>query len=105
MEEGSIYRSGDIFLPKDIVKKLDRYIIGDKESLFYINGWSIMHFFSGVLIRLIFKTDIKDAIMLHTIWEIWQIIIGMSDVREFWKIKDIIMDTLVFYIGVLSLTE
>lgn len=126
-----LYRSGDFFLPKSIVKILDTYIYQSDSKIFYINGWSIVHFISGIittfLILLFYKTRNKNIklnnsqsppnfvkliillFIIHSIWEIWQFIIGMNNPIQFDKhniihfnymnISDIIVDTIMFMLG------
>jgi hypothetical protein len=100
MQQSFLYRTGDILLPPFIIKYLDSYIIGSNKSLFYINYWSILHFLSGIIVTNFTKNWIY-AILLHTIWEFWQIFIGMTQ----WKSKrgfvDIITDTIFFMSGFL----
>lgn len=125
-----IYNSGDIFLPKQIKDILDKDIIGNSKKTFYISGWTIMHFLSGILFGLIilyylnfqrfnnankYLNNYNDkqhkqslykyllyCFILHTLWEIWQIIIGMSRpyaITGNSNIVDILIDTLSFMLG------
>ena len=68
---------------------------------------------SGVLVEFIFlyyykveifKTRLIIGFIIHTIWEIWQVIIGMSDPFKLIGkngLIDIIMDTIMFLIGMI----
>ncbi len=95
--ETLMYRSGDIWLPKPIVKVLDRYILGDNTTLFYLNYWHINHFLSGMLFGL-FQVSFLTYLGLHTLWELWQLWIGMTP-RTLRGFFDIVVDTLVGLLG------
>jgi hypothetical protein len=80
-----LYNSGDAFLPDNIKQLLSYDIIGSHKKTFYISGWSIVHFINGIIfgyLYLYFRYDKKyyiiNLVILHTLWEFWQIIIGMS---------------------------
>ena len=104
-----IYNSGDVFLPKNVKDFLDIDYIGSYKKTFYISGWSILHLITGIIfgyIYLYFKYDSRFYILkmfaIHTIWEIWQIIIGMSKPYKLIghsNLIDIIMDTIFFMLG------
>lgn len=104
-KESWMYRSGDIWLPPQTVKFLHTYIIGNDTTLFYLNYWHIMHGMSGILfgfLTLVYRVSspFVTYFVLHTLWEIWQLWIGMTkpDVRG---IIDIGVDTLVGLLGLL----
>jgi hypothetical protein len=102
MGQDWFYRSGDLFLPKRYVDLLDTYIVGSDTSVFYINYWTILHFFSGILFAVLTPSPVDipfQFFVLHTIWELWQIIIGMTpmNLRGF---VDTIMDTIAGLLGV-----
>ena len=106
---GYLYDSGDLFLTENWKKFLETPIIGTHNDSFYITYWSILHFISGIIFVLIFKyfniqyNIYLTGLIIHSLWELWQVIIGMSHP---WKLKghnnlvDIIVDTLFFMIGV-----
>lgn len=104
-----MYNSGDVFLPGPIKKMLDYYIYTTPNNSFYINGWTFMHFFSGVIIGAIYLYLDKtihfyylSLFIIHTIWELWQMFIGMA---KPWKLTghsnliDTFVDTFVFMMG------
>jgi hypothetical protein len=94
-----LYKVGDGFLGKSIRNFLDKQLLGEKnKTLIYINLWSIMHLFSGILVYSFITTDIYQAIVIHTIFELWQIYIGMTNV-DIYGITDSFVDTLFFILG------
>lgn len=109
--EKILYNSGDVFLPKQLKQLLDTDIIGSSKKTFYFSGWSIMHFLSGVITGYIYLYlgYEKDASMyyyklfiLHTMWELWQMVIGMSKPYTLVgtsNLVDTLFDTLYFMIG------
>ena len=101
-----IYSSGDVFLPETVKNILGMDLIGTSEKTMYVSGWSIVHLISGILsgyIYLYFKWDssfyIYKLFILHTIWEFWQMLIGMSKPYKLTgrsNLVDTIMDTVFF---------
>lgn len=104
-----IYSSGDVFLPDSIKEFLQTELIGSSRDTFYISVWSIVHFLSGIFIGffyLFMKWSVPaymlNMFVLHTIWECWQILIGMSKPYRITgrsNLIDTIIDTLVFMLG------
>ena len=104
-----IYNSGDVFLPDNIKKILSYDIIGSHKKTFYISGWSIVHFINGIIfgyLYLYFHYDKKyyiiNLFILHTLWEFWQIIIGMArpySLSGRSNLIDTFVDTIVFMTG------
>lgn len=103
-----LFRSGDFFMPPPIKNFLDLYILGNDNSLIYLNFWSIVHFISGIIVFIILKAlnpkqnnQIRffNLFLIHTIWELWQIIIGMTKWNTLRGFIDIIVDTIMFMIG------
>jgi hypothetical protein len=102
-----LFRSGDLFLTGKTKEFLDYYHIGNDDSLFYINNWSIVHFLTGILIGGILKMFKKSnyeiiiqSLILHTIWEIWQVFIKNTNIDTLRGKIDIIVDTILFMSGV-----
>ena len=99
------YRSGDAFLPDPVVKFLHQYIVGNDKTLYYINLWHINHFFSGVFFALIHlyiykvSSPLLSYLVIHTLWELWQLYIGMT-VPDLRGIIDILNDTVFVTLGV-----
>lgn len=94
-----VYRSGDAFLPQEITNKLSTYIVGDDHTLFYLNYWSIIHFSVGLTLGLVIKNiSYGQALIIHLLWESWQLAIGMTkpNSRGF---LDAGVDTLLFMLG------
>lgn len=92
-----LFKSGDFFLPRGIVDFLDKYIIGQDDSVMYINYWSIIHMLSGMLVTVVI-TDPLYALLIHTLWELWQIFIKMTHLNKRGVI-DISIDTVMFMLG------
>ena len=104
-----IYNSGDIFLPEKIKNILGTDLLGNSKKSFYVSGWSIVHFVNGIIIGylyLYFKGDsrlyIFKLLIIHTMWELWQMLIGMSKPYKLTgrsNLIDTVMDTLFFMSG------
>lgn len=101
-KESLLYRSGDAFLPPAIRQILTQYWVGDDHSLFYVNNWSLVHFASGILTAALTPTAWNPflvGLVIHTVWEAWQIAIGMTRLNTRGFI-DIGLDTVWFMGGV-----
>ncbi len=104
-----IYNSGDVFLPESIKTILGKDLIGSSKKTFYVSGWSIVHLINGVIfgyLYLYFNGDnrfyVFKLLILHTLWELWQMLIGMSKPYKLTgrsNLIDTIMDTIFFMIG------
>lgn len=108
-KNGLLYRSGDLFFGPEIRRFLETFIIGSYQTSIYITYWSVLHLISGVLTYIILTTYIPNnkypysvGLILHTLWELWQVYIGSSK-PWFWKghngLTDFLMDTLLFTLG------
>lgn len=95
--EALLYSSGDLFLPDNIINLLNTYIVGDAVSSYYINLWSILHLVVGLLFRFV-SHDVNIAFMTHFIWELWQVVIGMTKLN-LRGVVDIINDFALFIVG------
>jgi len=104
-----IYNSGDAFLPEKIKKILVTDLIGTSKQTFYISGWSIVHIINGIIIGYIYlyfngdrRLYMFNLFTLHTLWEFWQILIGMAKPYKLTgpsNLIDTIMDTILFMLG------
>ena len=104
-----IYSSGDVFLPEKVKKILGTDLIGTSKKTFYVSGWSIVHLINGIIfgyLYLYFKGDIRlytfRMFIIHNIWEVWQMLIGMSKPYKLTgrsNLIDTIMDTIFFMLG------
>ena len=104
-----IYSSGNVFLPKKMQDILTTDLIGTSKKTFYVSGWSIVHFISGIIfgyLYLYFNGDIRlytfKLFIIHTLWEFWQMLIGMSKPYKLTgrsNLIDTIMDTIFFMLG------
>ncbi len=102
-KESLIYKSGDFFLNDKMKTFLYTYIYGNKNTIIYVNYWSIVHLLSGVITYLLLdyfniKSYIIFGLIIHTLWEIWQISINMTKLNVRGLI-DICMDTIFFLTG------
>jgi hypothetical protein len=108
--EQIFYESGDLFLVKKIRDFFEYDVLGSKTKTFwYVDLWSIIHFISGIVFGYIYlrlNYDIQryyfKLFVLHTIWELWQIFIGMSDpfrISGLNSLTDTIIDTVLFMFG------
>lgn len=107
-KKGYLFRSGDLFFSDRIRAFLETFIYGSYNGTFYLTYWSILHLISGIFIAYIFKNyyTIKNpywiGFWIHNLWEIWQILIGMSKPFKLTgqnNIVDTILDTLLFMLG------
>jgi hypothetical protein len=105
-----IYNSGDAFLPENIKNILGTDLIGTSEKTFYVSGWSIVHLINGIIIGYIYLHYLNgdsrlytlNLFIIHTIWEFWQMLIGMAKPYKLTgrsNLIDTIMDTIFFMVG------
>jgi hypothetical protein len=103
-KDSIVYRSGNLFLEKNSRIFLKQYWVGDDHSVFYITNWTFVHMLSGVVavialeqagVRSLYLT----CLILHTLWELWQLFIGMTPLSVRGMV-DIIVDTIAFMVGV-----
>ena len=109
LQNNIIYNSGDAFLPEKVKTILGTDFIGTSKKTFYVSGWSGVHFLNGIItgyLYLYFNADRQlyfyKLLILHTLWELWQMLIGMSKPYKLTgrsNIVDTIMDTLFFMLG------
>ena len=110
-----IYNSGDIFLPERVKKILSIDFVGSSKKTLYVSGWSIIHAINGIIagyIYLYFKWNRKlyilKLLIIHTIWELWQTIIGMAKPYKLTgrsNLIDSLLDTLFFMLGAYIIRE
>jgi hypothetical protein len=88
-------RISDGLLPENITKILYKNFVKVGEA--YINGWSFMHLFSGIITSL-YGYNLWAAIIIHSLWELFQTCIGDNS----WDLEtmyDIPLDTAFFMFG------
>ncbi len=106
-----IYRSGDIFLPPAVRRWLETYWIGNASTIFYITNWTFVHALSGVLTAHSLSVWFPKlplfwtAFVVHTLWELWQMAIGMTKYTTLRGQVDTVVDTVAFLIGVYVYTK
>lgn len=104
-----IYKSGDFFVPQSVKKILDTLLYKSSNYSFYVEIWHIVHFITGFLLGVIYiyigyniKTYYLNLFIIHTIWEYWQVYIGMSKPLRLTyhnNLFDILFDTVIFMVG------
>ena len=101
----ALFLSGDLFLPTSVRTVLERYWIGNDRSLVYITNWSLMHILSGILTGWLLMRYAPDwdyywsGFVIHSLWEVWQILVKNT---PYWTLRgriDVVMDTLLFMGG------
>lgn len=97
MTRTPLQKVSDAMLPDryaDILYKTIFFKIGPTD----VNGWSIVHFASGILLSSIMNGPVIYGFYIHTTWELFQFVIGdnLLDLESF---IDISMDTLMFLSG------
>jgi hypothetical protein len=102
-----LFRSGDLFLPKDVRNFLEYYYIGNNKSTIYVTNWSIIHFLTGILVaRYLLKKrmNVYEIVLItfivHTIWELWQIYGENTPIGTLRGQIDVLVDTLFYMAGV-----
>jgi hypothetical protein len=109
-----LFRSGDLFLPTPVRNFLEYYYIGDNKSVFYVTNWSLVHFFTGILVanfllkrKKIYRINNLEIILItfiiHTIWELWQIYGKNTPIHTLRGQIDVLVDTAFYMLGVLIL--
>jgi hypothetical protein len=100
-----LFLSGDLFLPKSVRTVLEEYHLGNARSLFYVTNWSLLHIVSGLLVGHILLTYYPTydyyttGFWIHTVWELWQILVKNT---PYWTLRgkiDVVVDTLLFMGG------
>lgn len=110
-----LLHSGDIFLSPKVNKFLLTDLVGNKNETFYISNWSLVHLITGIIFGyivneyLVLETSTLlidnyyfKMFILHTIWELWQVFISMSNPFKLIghnNLIDTIVDTLLFMLG------
>jgi hypothetical protein len=109
-----LFRSGDLFLPTPVRNFLEYYYIGDNKSVFYVTNWSLVHFFTGILVasfllkrKKMYRINNLEIILItfiiHTIWELWQIYGKNTPIYTLRGQIDVLVDTAFYMTGVLIL--
>lgn len=106
-----LFLSGDLFLPKSVRSFLERYWIGNDRSLFYITNWSIVHALTGIAVGLALLQYAPEwnvywsGFWIHTIWEVWQIVVKNTPYWTLRGIVDVGTDTAMFMGGLFLSTQ
>lgn len=105
------YDSSAFFIPHELQKFIDSEIYVSKDKKLIIDGWTIMHLISGIIIGFIYLHYLKYnnnfiryfiiLLSLHIIWEYYETLINVE--KPFNEIDsiydDTIIDTIFFAIG------
>jgi hypothetical protein len=102
-----LYRSGDLFLGERARRFLETFLLGNYSTPVYITYWSVLHLLSGVAFAYVcaqysLQSPYVLGFLVHGAWELWQIAIGMSHPLRLTGhngLVDILMDTLLFLVG------
>jgi hypothetical protein len=105
--ENILFKSGDLFLPKQVRDFLEYYYVGNDRSILYITNWTIIHFLSGVLTAYFLRerTRYSDtriyliAFLIHTLWELWQIFGENTPIGTLRGQIDVLVDTAAYMLG------
>ena len=93
-----LWELGNGFMPKPVQDFLFRPIL--KTKYIEINGWSFVHLLSGYVYKKIFVTStLLSWLIVHTLWEVYQISIGMTDIKYISEWVDIFLDTVFALVG------
>jgi hypothetical protein len=103
-----LFKSGDLFLPKQVRAFLEYYYIGNSKSTLYISNWTIVHFLSGVFTSYLLATRTRYStqklllvsFLIHTLWELWQIYGQNTPIFTLRGQVDVLVDTTAYMIGV-----
>lgn len=103
-------RSTDVFLPPRVVETLNRVVVGNKKTGWYVDGWSGMHVLTGLLCGVFLLAlglrgfgGFLVALLIHTVWELWQVHVGLTYIPSFNPVTnrhDALTDTAFFLLGV-----
>jgi hypothetical protein len=93
------FASGDLWLPAEVRSCLTQYIVGSDTSLFYVSIWSLVHMVSGMILGWVTHRPLDWYLWLHTTWEVWQIVIGMTPIHTARGLIDVATDTVMGVVG------
>lgn len=98
-------KTGDLLLPKPVRRILETYIVGNDRSLLYMTYWSIMHFVSGALMVYFFDASYWNGFLIHTVWEVYQILVRNTPFHTLRGKLDVVVDTTLFMAGMVVAKE
>lgn len=111
-KQSYLYRSGDLFAAASVRRFLETFLVGSYRTPVYLTYWSVLHFVSGILTAYVL-VRVDSTLLpkvspywvglgLHTLWEGWQVLIGMSHPLRLTGhngFVDFVMDTALFMVG------
>lgn len=107
-------RLGDLLVPDPINRGLSTYILGNDQTQIYISLWSVNHLLSGIMVgyMLRYHTEIRTqekrymtGIIIHTLWEFFQIAVENTELTNLRGQIDVVMDTVLFMLGMMLVEE
>lgn len=93
-------RMSDAFFPRDFVNFLSGTVFLKIGDTGIINGWTFIHFISGMISGFVFNGNVLHGLIAHSLWETFQFF-SSDNKLDFESVMDIAMDTLAFYLGFL----
>ena len=86
-------------LPRSILRFLETYIIGNDQTIVYISFWSVFHLVMGVVTALYITSSYWTGFLLHSVAELYQILVKNTPIHTVRGQLDVLMDTTMFLIG------
>ena len=96
-------RVSDAYLPPPLVEWLSGTVFFTVNNA-DIDGWTLVHFLSGIITGMLLTQNIKEALIIHTLWECFQVVAG-DNKCDLETITDIFFDTIAFVLGFLVITK
>lgn len=98
-------KTGDLLLPKSVRRNLETYVIGSDRTLFYVTYWSLVHFVTGFGLVYLFNISYLFGFLIHTVWEIYQILVRNTPFHTLRGKLDVVVDTALFMAGMVVAKE
>lgn len=98
-------KTGDLLLPKSVRRILETYILGNDNTLLYVTYWTIVHFLSGFFLVYFFQISYWNGFLIHTVWEVYQILVRNTPFHTLRGKLDVFVDTTMFMLGMVVAKE
>lgn len=92
-------KTGDLLLPRPVLRFLETYIIGNDRSLVYISFWSVFHLGMGVVTARYITDSYWNGLLIHSLAELYQIVVKNTPIETLRGKLDVVMDTVFFMTG------